>query len=69
MDLGTSQNVAGVVTQGRSQLAENQHVASYKVQSSTDGFSWGDVDSGNVFTANTAAPSTLPLSDNRTMWF
>jgi len=53
MDLVHSQQVAGVVTQGRT--AHNQYVKSYKVQTSQDGRSWSYADGGKIFKANTAA--------------
>merc|ERR1712139_130001 len=52
MDLGNAQQVAGVVTQGRTQ--HEQYVKSYKVQTSQDGSSWSYVDGGKIFGANKA---------------
>ena len=53
MDLGKTKVISGVVTQGRT--SHNQYVRSYKVQTSSDGSSWADVDNGKTVTANTAA--------------
>jgi len=53
MDLGNVQQVAGVVTQGRT--SHNQYVKTYKVQTSQNSASWSHVDNGKIFTANVAA--------------
>jgi len=53
MDVGSTRQIGGVVTQGRTQ--DSQYVKSYKVEVSSDGSTWADVDGGATFTANSAA--------------
>ena len=53
MDVGSARQIGGVVTQGRTQ--DSQYVKSYKVEVSSDGSAWADVDGGATFTANSAA--------------
>ena len=64
MDLGTTKEVGGVVTQGRT--THDQYVTKYKVQTSTDGNSWTWANAGEVFTANTAANNVKV--ENRFAW-
>jgi len=51
--VGSARQIGGVVTQGRTQYS--QYVTSYKVEVSSDGSTWADVDGGATFTANSAA--------------
>ena len=53
MDVGSTRQIGGVVTQGRT--GNSQYVKSYKVKVSSDGSTWADVDGGATFTANSAA--------------
>jgi len=56
MDLGSVQQVGGVVTQGRhDKWGPGQYVKSYQVKTSVDGKSWSGVDSSKTFQANKAS--------------
>ena len=63
IDIGSGQEIIGVVTQGATYEDTDgilpEYVESFKVQASVDGVSWSDVDDGAIFTGNSDADTEV----------
>ena len=63
IDIGSGQEIIGVVTQGATYEDTDgilpEYVESFKVQASVDGVSWSDVDDGAIFKGNSDADTEV----------
>jgi hypothetical protein len=66
LDAGSSKKIRGVAIMGRVHVPGKswspQYVKTFKVQSSSDGTTWDDVENGKIFTGNTDATTQVDVT-------